>query len=70
MLVNLGPIALISHFKFTTSSGKNLEDVSHAHIVSLMHKLVISAKVSDDLSIGLDRHRNRRQQELTNNNKR
>ena len=33
-LVNLDPIALFSSFKFTTSSGKNLEDISHAHIVS------------------------------------
>ena len=51
----------------TTSSGKHFEDVSHAHIISLMYELVISAEVTDDLSVGLDRHRNRRQQELTNN---
>ena len=35
-LVNLGPIALLSNYKITTSSGKHLEEVSHAHIVSLM----------------------------------
>ena len=39
-LVNLGPIALFSNYKLTTSSGKHLEDVSHAHIVSLMYKLI------------------------------
>ena len=33
-LVNLGPIALFSNFKLTTNSGKHLEDISHAHIVS------------------------------------
>ena len=35
-LIKLGPIALFSNYKLTTSSGKHLEDVSHAHIVSLM----------------------------------
>ena len=35
-LVNFGPIALFSNFKSTTSSGKHLEDISHAHIVSLL----------------------------------
>ena len=35
-LVNLGSIALFSIYKLTTSSGKHLEDISHAHIVSLM----------------------------------
>ena len=37
-LNNLGPIALFSNFKLTTSSGKHLEDIFHAHIVSLMYK--------------------------------
>ena len=35
-LVNLGPIALFNNFKLTTSSGKHLEDIGHAHLVSLM----------------------------------
>ena len=35
-LVNLGPIALFSSFKLTTSSRKQLEDISHSHIVSLI----------------------------------
>ena len=35
-LVNFGPVALFSSYKLTTSSGKHLEDISHAHIVSLM----------------------------------
>ena len=66
-LVNLGPIALISNYKLTTSSGKHLEDVSHAHIVSLMYKLITTAKDMNDLSIGFDRDRTRRRNELTNN---
>ena len=66
-LVNLGPIALFSNFKLTTSSGKRLEDVSHAHLVSLMYKLIASSKDSNDLSIGFDRSRNRRKEELTQN---
>ena len=65
-LVNLGPIALFSNYKLTTSSGKHLEEISHAHIVSLMYKLLTSNKGSDDLSIGFDRSRDRRKQEVTN----
>ena len=66
-LVKLGPIALFSNYKLTTSSGKQLEEISHAHIVSLMYKLLTSCKDSDDLSIGFDRNRGRRKNELTNN---
>ena len=43
-LVNFGLIALFSSYKLTTSSEKHLEDVSHAHIVSLMYKLITTAK--------------------------
>ena len=66
-LINLGTIALFSNYKLATSSGKHLEDVSHAHIVSLMYKLITTAKGCDDLSIGLDRDRTKRRNELTNN---
>ena len=66
-LINLGPIASFSNYKLTTSSGKHLKNIDHAHIVSLMYKLLTSSKGSDDLSIGFDRDRNRRQRELTNN---
>ena len=66
-LVNLGPIALFSNYKLTTSSGKLLEEISHANIVSLMYKLLTLSKDSDDLSIGCDRNRGRRRNELTNN---
>ena len=66
-LVNLGPIALFSNYKLTTSSSKHLEEISHAHIVSLMYKLLTSSKDGDDLSIGFDRNRGRRKNELTNN---
>ena len=51
----------------TTSSGKHLENIDHAHIVSLMYKLLTSSRGSDDLSIGFDRDRNSRKRELTNN---
>ena len=66
-LANLGPIALFSNYKLTTSLGKHLEEISHAHVVSLIYKLLTSSKDSDDLSIGFDRNRNRRKNELTNN---
>ena len=65
-LVNLGSTALFSNYKLTTSSGKHLENIDHAHIVSLMYKLLTLSRGSDDLSIGFDRDRNRRQRELTN----
>ena len=66
-LVNLGPNALFRNFKLTTSSGKDLEDISHAHVVSLMYNLITSNKGSDDLSIGFDRSSARRRAEMTNN---
>ena len=43
-LINLGPIALFSNYKLTTSSGKHLENIDHAHIVSLMYKLLSSSR--------------------------
>ena len=61
------PIALFSNFKLTTSSGKHLEDISHAHLVSLIYKLITSSKDSNDLSIGFDNSRNRRRDELAPN---
>ena len=66
-LVSLRPIALFSNYKLTKSSGKHLEDINHAHLVSLMYKLITSSKNSDDLSIGFDRSRARRQDEMTDN---
>ena len=66
-LVNLGPIALFSNYKLTTNSGKHLENIDHAHIVSIIYKLITSSRGSDDLSIGFDRDRTRRRNELTNN---
>ena len=68
-LVNLAVIALFSIYKLTTSSGKHLEEINHAHVVSLMYKLLSSSKESDDLSIGSDRNRDRRKREITNKKK-
>ena len=68
-LVNLEPIAFFSNYKLTTSSEKHSEDINHAHIVSLIYKLLTSSRGSDNLSIGFDRDRERRQEELTNNRK-
>ena len=39
-LVNLGPVALFSNYKLTTSSGKHLEEISQAHFVSLLYNLL------------------------------
>ena len=63
----LGPIPLFSNFKMTTSSGKHLEDISHAHLVSLMYKLITSSENSDDVSLGFDRSAARQRAEITTN---
>ena len=66
-LINLAVIALFSKFKLTTISVKHLENVDHAHIVSLMYKLLTSNKGIDDLSVGFDRVCNGRKRQLANN---
>ena len=67
LITDLAAIALFSNFKLTTSSGKHLENIDHAHIVSLKYKLLKLSGGSDDLPIGLDRDRIRRKREMTNN---
>ena len=66
-LANEGPNALFSNYKLQSSSGKHIEEIYHAHIVCLMYKLITSARITDDLSIGFDRDRERRKRELINN---
>ena len=66
-VVNEGPIAVFSSFRLQSSSGKHIEEINHADIVCLMYKLITSDRNTDDLSIGFDRDRGRRQRELTNN---
>ena len=66
-LVNEVPIALFSKYNLQSSSGKHIDEINHAHIVCLMYKLITSARNTDDLSVGFDRDRGRRQRELTNN---
>ena len=43
-----------------------MEDINHAHIVSLKYKLITSARITDDFSISFDRDPGRRQRELPN----
>ena len=66
-LINFGPITLFSNYKLATSSGKHLENIDHAHIVSLMYKLLSWSRDSDDFSIGFDRSRDKRKLELLDN---
>ena len=68
MLVNIDPIASLSNYKLTASSGRQLEYINHAHIVSSMYRLITWSRGSDDLSIGFDRSCDRRQRELTKKN--
>ena len=56
-LVNLGSIALLNIYKLATSSGKHIEANNPFHIVCLMYELIISARNTDNLSIGFDRDR-------------
>ena len=51
----------------TTSSGKHLEVISHAQIFSLLYKLITGAQDTDDLSIGFDHDRERKQEQLALN---
>ena len=44
-----------------------MEDISHAHLFSLMNKLLTSGKDGDDLSLVFDRNPNRRKDELAQN---
>ena len=67
-LINLAVIASFRNFRLTTSSGKHLVKIDHAHIVSLMYKLLTSSRGSDDLSICFDRDHNRRKRELSKKN--
>ena len=53
----------------TTSPGKQLEIISKVHIGSSIYNSITSSRGSDDLPIGFDRDRVRRQCELTNNKK-
>ena len=66
-LVNLGPTAFFSNYNLTTSVGKHLDEISLAHIVSLMYKLITSSRESDSLSVGFHRDCGRSQlfRELT-----
>ena len=51
----------------TVNNNRYVDANRYAHIVSLMYKLLKSSKDGDDLSIGFDRNRGRRKNELTNN---
>ena len=66
-LVNLGSAGLLSKYKLTTSSGRHLEDIEHVHTACLMYNLLTTARGWDDLSIGFDGSRDRRQREKSNN---
>ena len=52
---------------FTTSSDKHLENIDHAHIVSILYKLLSSSRGSDDFCNSFDRSRDRRKRELIDN---
>ena len=49
------------------SSKQHLDDSNHAHIVSLMYKLLTSSTENDDLYMSFDGDQNRRRDKLTSN---
>ena len=49
-LINLAVIDLISIYNLTTSSGKHIEEINLAHIVSLLYMLLSSSIESHDRS--------------------
>ena len=65
-LVNLGPTASINKYRLTSFSGKEIEEIDNAHVISLMHKLLSSSRNCDDLSIGFNRSIDARERELNN----
>ena len=65
-LVKLGPTALLTKYKLTSSSGKEEEEIDNAHVICLIYKLIWSSRDSDDLSIGFHRNIEARERELTN----
>ena len=58
---------MFDNYKLKTSSRKHLEDNSQTHIVSLMYKLITRAPDTDDLSIGFEPDRGRKQRALNIN---
>ena len=66
-LVNIGPVALFSEAKLTTSSGKHLEKVDNLHPISLMYKLLTSSQQTSQLMYGFEASSTIRRQKLTNN---
>ena len=68
-LVNQGAIALLNKNRWTSSSGKEREEIDNAQVICLLHKFLSSSRDSDDLSIGFHRSIDVREKELTNNNK-
>ena len=50
----------------TNSSGKEIEEIDNAQVLCLLHKLELSSRDNDDLSIGFHRSFEVREGELTN----
>ena len=50
----------------TSFSGKEIEEIDNAHVISLMHKLLSSSRNCADLSIGFHRSIDARERELNN----
>ena len=64
-LINSGPSAFFINYRLKMSPNKHQQNISQAHIVSLMYKIITSLKDSDDLSIRFHRDPNRKKRELT-----
>ena len=65
-LVNLGPFAFFDKYRFTNSSGKEIEETDNSHVICLMYNFLSSSRDSDGLSKGFDRSFEAGEAELTN----
>ena len=66
-LISVGPVALFSGAKLTTSSGKHLEKVDNLYTVSLLNKLLTSSQQTSELMYGFEESQATRRLELTTN---
>ena len=56
-LLKLGPSALSSKLKLSTSNGSSFENFDHLYVVSLMYKPLISGLNQKDFYNGFERNR-------------
>ena len=59
--------AFFNKYRLTSSSGEEIEEEDNGHVICLLHKLISSSRVNDDLSVAFHRSNEVRENELTKN---